>query len=111
MTDKKPKIGLIASRIVFLSILLLFFTIPHTLEDFASGEPGKAGIPAPLISLVVSVMFGLQALGLYWLGQNRRRGLWAQLVVYITQQTYQAQWNTRIVFIFQASVLAILTHN
>ena len=81
MTEKESNFKRISSWIVFLSILLLFFTIPHTLEDFASGEPGKAGIPAPLIALVVSVMFGLQALGLYWLGQNLRRGLWVQLVV------------------------------
>lgn len=81
MTEKESNFNRISTRIALISILLLFFTIPHTLEDFASGEPGKAGIPAPLISLVVSVMFGLQALGLYWLGQNRRRGLWVQLVV------------------------------
>ena len=81
MTEKGANFKMISSRIVFLSILLLFFTIPHTLEDFATGEPGNAGIPAPLISLVVSVLFGLQALGLFWLGQNRRKGLWAQLIV------------------------------
>jgi len=81
MTEKEPDFGLISRRIVFLSVLLLFFTIPHTLEDFATGEPGKAGIPAPLIALVVSVLFGLQALGLFWLGQNRRRGFWTQLIV------------------------------
>ncbi len=62
-------------RVVVLSLLLLFFTIPHTLEDFATGEPAKAGIPAPLLSLVVSTIFFLQALGLYWLGQGRRREL------------------------------------
>ncbi len=62
-------------RVVILSLLLLFFTIPHTLEDFATGEPAEAGIPAPLLSLVVSIVFFLQALGLYWLGQKRRRGL------------------------------------
>lgn len=67
--------------VVVLSILLLFFTIPHTLEDFATGEPGRAGIPAPLLSLVVSIIFGLQALGLYWLGQKRRRALWVHLGV------------------------------
>ena len=81
MTEKGPNFKPISNWIVFLSILLLFFTIPHTLEDFASGEPGKAGIPAPLIALVVSVMFALQALGLYWLGQKRRSGMWVQLVV------------------------------
>ncbi len=81
MTEKETKIKRITNWIVFFSILLLFFTIPHTLEDFATGEPGNAGIPAPLIALVVSVMFGLQALGLYWLGQNLRSGIWVQLVV------------------------------
>lgn len=81
MTEKGPNFEMISSRIVFLSVLLLFFTIPHTLEDFATGEPGNAGIPAPLIALVVSVLFGLQALGLFWLGRNRRKGLWAQLIV------------------------------
>jgi len=75
------KSSLSTNSIVFLSILLLFFTIPHTLEDFATGEPGRAGIPAALLSLVVSIIFGLQALGLYWLGQKRRRALWVHLGV------------------------------
>lgn len=68
-----------SQRVVFLSLLLLFFTIPHTLEDFATGEPAEAGIPAPLLSLVVSTVFFLQALGLFWLGQGRRRGLYVQV--------------------------------
>jgi hypothetical protein len=67
--------------VVLLSILLLFFSVPHTLEDFATGEPAKAGVPAPLLSVVVSTVFALQALGLYWLGQNRRRGLFAHVAV------------------------------
>jgi hypothetical protein len=62
--------------VVVLSLLLLFFTIPHTLEDFATGEPAKAGIPAPVLSLVVSTVFFLQAMGLFWLGRGQRRGLW-----------------------------------
>jgi len=62
-------------NVVFLSILLLFFSVPHTLEDFATGEPAKARVPAPVLSLVVSVVLSSQALGLYWLGQNRRSGL------------------------------------
>ena len=41
-----------SQRVVVLSLLLLFFTIPHTLEDFATGEPAEAGVPAPLLSLV-----------------------------------------------------------
>lgn len=68
-------------RVLFFSLLLLFFSIPHTLEDFATGEPAKQGIPAPALALVVSAIFALQALGLYWLGQGQRRGIIVQLVV------------------------------
>ncbi len=65
--------------VVILSLLLLFFTIPHTLEDFATGEPAKAGVPAPVLSLVVSTVFFLQALGLFWLGQRRRWGIFVHV--------------------------------
>jgi hypothetical protein len=68
-------------RVVFLSVLLLFFVIPHTLEDFATGEPAKAGIPAPLLALVISAIIAMQALGLFWLGQERRSGLVVQVGV------------------------------
>ncbi len=77
--NKKSAIGI--RWVVIVSILLLFFTVPHTLEDFATGEPGKAGVPAPVLALVVSTIFGFQALGLYWLGQKRRLGLWVHLGV------------------------------
>jgi hypothetical protein len=63
------------------SILLLFFTIPHTLEDFATGEPGDAGVPAPVLSFFVSTIFSVQAVGLYWLGDKSRKGLWVHLGV------------------------------
>jgi hypothetical protein len=68
-----------SSRVVFLSLLLFFFTVPHTLEDFATGQPSKAGIPAPVLALVISVIFSLQALGLFWLGQKHRRGLFVHV--------------------------------
>ena len=74
MAKIKGKPTLMVRRVVVLSILLLFFSVPHTLEDFATGEPGKAGIPAPVLSLVVATVLALQALGLYWLGQKQRRG-------------------------------------
>ena len=67
------------ARVLFLSLLLLFFTVPHTLEDFATGEPAEAGLPAPLIALVVSTIFALQALGLFWIGQNKKRGVYVQI--------------------------------
>jgi hypothetical protein len=69
----------IQRNVIFLSLLLFFFTVPHTLEDFSSGQPLKAGIPAPLLALVISVIFSLQALGLLWLGQKRRRGLFVHV--------------------------------
>lgn len=62
-------------RVLILSLLLLFFAVPHTLEDFATGQPAEADVPAPILSLVVSTVIALQALGLFWLGQDRRRGL------------------------------------
>jgi hypothetical protein len=68
-------------RIVFFSCLLFFFTVPHTLEDFATGMPTKAGIPAPALALVISIFFSVQALGLYWLGQKRLRGVIVHLFV------------------------------
>ena len=81
MSDINQKTAKMLRRIVILSILLLYFTVPHTLEDFASGEPGKQGIPAPVLSIVVATVFSLQALGLYWLGQKQRRGFFAHTAV------------------------------
>ena len=78
MTDINEKTAVLVRRVVVLSILLLFFSVPHTLEDFATGEPVKADIPAPVLSLVVATILALQALGLYWLGQKQRRGLFVQ---------------------------------
>lgn len=60
--------------LVTLSVALLFFSVPHTLEDFAAGEPQKKGIPAPLLALVVSGLFAAQAAGLFWLGRGARQG-------------------------------------
>jgi hypothetical protein len=67
--------------VVTLSLLLLFFAIPHTLEDFATGEPAEVGVPATVLSLVVSLVFFVQALGLYWLGEGRKRGLVSHLAI------------------------------
>lgn len=66
---------------VFLSVALMFFSIPHTLEDFAAGEPAEAGVPAAVLSVVVATVIALQALGLYWIGRRQRQGLVAHLAV------------------------------
>jgi hypothetical protein len=78
MTDIRSNSSIMRHRVVILSIALLFFSLPHTLEDFATGEPGKAGIPAPVLSLVVATLFAVQAVGLYWLGRKQRRGYFVQ---------------------------------
>ena len=93
--------------IVILSLTLLFFSIPHTLEDFATGAPEEAGIPANILALAISVIFFTQALGLYWLGQKNRRGLYvhaglgmfwpiasgmAQLPVILNGDPYRDGW-------------------
>ncbi len=54
----------------------MFFTIPHTLEDFALGTPAKAGIPAPVLAFVISILFFLQGAGLYWLPQAGKFRRW-----------------------------------
>jgi hypothetical protein len=59
---------------VVLSLLLFFFALPHTLEDFATGEPAKQGVPMFALSYVVAGMFALQGLGLFWIGRHMRRG-------------------------------------
>lgn len=64
-----------------LSVALLFCSVPHTLEDFALGEPLKRGAPAPLIAFIVSSLLAAQALGVYWLAQRQARGLWVHAVL------------------------------
>jgi hypothetical protein len=54
--------------------VVLFCAAPHTLEDFATGEPAKAGVPAFILAYVIAGMFALQGLGLFWVGQQARRG-------------------------------------
>lgn len=73
MAKTKVRISRWGTSVVILSLLLFFFTIPHTLEDFATGEPAKAGIPASVISYVVAGMFALQALALFWTGRRMHR--------------------------------------
>lgn len=60
--------------VILLSLLLFFFTVPHTLEDFSLGEPAKAGISAPLLAFAVAGFFALQGLALFWTGRESRRG-------------------------------------
>lgn len=61
--------------VVYASLALLFFTIPHTLEDFATGQPSEKGIPVAALAFVISILIAVQGLGLFWIGQRRRSGL------------------------------------
>ncbi len=101
----KGKAAVWRMRMVILSLLLFFFSIPHTLEDFALGQPAKNGIPAPLLAFLIAALVALQALGLFWAGRQERRsafihaglGLaWAlaagfeQLPVILTSDSYRS---------------------
>jgi hypothetical protein len=63
-----------STRVLVLSLLLILFALPHTLEDFATGEPAKQGMPVFALSYVIAGMFALQGLGLFWIGRHMRRG-------------------------------------
>jgi len=74
MAKTKVKISPWRTGVVVLSLLLIFFALPHTLEDFATGEPAKAGAPVFVLVYVIAGMFALQGLGLFWIGRQMRRG-------------------------------------
>ncbi len=76
MSKTKRNLSVWTRGTVILSLLLFFFAVPHTLEDFALGEPAKNGVPAPGLALVVSGLFALQGLALYWAGQKKRQGFY-----------------------------------
>lgn len=74
MSETKSKLSVWTLRVVVLSLLLFFFAIPHTLEDFTLGEPAKNGVSDAVLAFVVSGLFALQGLALFWAGQGDRRG-------------------------------------
>jgi hypothetical protein len=75
----KSKNAVWKMRVVVLSLLLIFVALPHTLEDFALGEPAKNGVPAPLLAGIIAGLFALQAWGLFDLGRDQRRGYFIQM--------------------------------
>ncbi len=74
MSETKPKLLARRESLVILSLTLFLAAIPHTLEDFALGEPAKNGIPILVLAAVVAGLFALQGLALFWTGQKDRRG-------------------------------------
>ena len=74
MAKTKVRISHWGTSVVILSLLLFFFALPHTLEDFATGEPAKAGVPVFVLSYVIAGMFALQGLALFWVGRRMHRG-------------------------------------
>jgi hypothetical protein len=105
MLETKSKSSRWTVSVVILSLLLFFFAVPHTLEDFALGEPAKNGVSAQVLALVVAGLFALQGLALFWAGQGERRSyfihaglglLWplaagaAQLPVILASSNYRS---------------------
>ena len=117
-----PRQAFWKKSVVVLSLLLIFVALPHTLEDFALGEPAKNGAPAPVLAGVIAGLFALQGLGLYFLGSNQRRGyfihlgiglFWplaagsAQLPVILTFQPYRSGFIS-LHYVFSMISLGIL---
>lgn len=105
MSETKTKLSAWKGSVVVLSLLLFFFAVPHTLEDFALGEPAKNGVPTVVLSFVVAGMFALQGLALFLAGQKDRRSYYlhaglgifwalasgfAQLPVILTSSDYRS---------------------
>lgn len=67
--------------VIVFSLLLMLMVIPHTLEDFALGEPAKNNIPVLVLQGVVAGLIAVQTLGLYFIGGNHRRGYFIQMGV------------------------------
>ncbi len=119
MSETKSKLSVWTMSVAILSLLLFFFAVPHTLEDFALGEPAKNGVPASVLSFVVAGLFALQGLALFWAGQQNRRGyfvhaalgiVWplaagaAQLPVILASSNYRSGF---ISILYVAGMIAI----
>lgn len=110
------------NNVVLLSLFLFFFTIPHTLEDFATGAPQEAGVPASVLSFVISVVLLVQGLGLYYLGQKNKKGLYihvglglfwpvasgiAQLPAILSGETYRSGISSKL-YVFGMIIVGLL---
>jgi hypothetical protein len=110
------------TSVVVLSLALILVALPHTLEDFAQGEPAKHGAVAPVLAEVVAGLFALQGWALFELGRQQRRGylihaglgvLWplaagsAQLPVIFTGLPYRAGF-VSLFYVFGMIILGLL---
>lgn len=118
----QPKHSPWRTSVIVLSLLLIFVALPHTLEDFALGEPAKNGVPAPVLAGVIAGVFALQGLGLFLLGSNHKTGYYihlgigifwplaagaAQVPVILTFQPYRAGFIS-LFYVFGMIALGIL---
>lgn len=117
--ETKHNSSLWTVSVVVLSLILFFFAIPHTLEDFTVGEPMEKGVPLPVLSIIVAALFALQGLALFWAGQRDRRSyfvhaglgiLWplaagvAQLPVILSSSNYRSGF---ISVLYVAGMIAV----
>lgn len=117
--ETKHNSSLWTLSVVVLSLILFFFAIPHTLEDFTVGEPMEKGVPLPVLSIIVAALFALQGLALFWAGQRDRRSyfvhaglgiLWplaagvAQLPVILSSSNYRSGF---ISVLYVAGMIAV----
>lgn len=73
MSGNSEKLTIWTGRVAALSLILFFFTIPHSLEDFSLDEPAKAGLSVFPLAFVVAGLLAIQGLALFWLGERKLR--------------------------------------
>lgn len=64
-----------AGSILLLSVLLIVFTLPHSIEDVLHGEPARFGMGTASYAFGLALLYAFQGLCLYWVGAGHRYGL------------------------------------
>jgi hypothetical protein len=61
--------------IMLLSLMLIIFTLPHSIEDVLHGEPARFGMGTMTYAFGLALLYALQGLFLFWTGSGHRYGL------------------------------------
>jgi hypothetical protein len=67
--------------VIGLSLLTILFTVPHSLEDFVYGLPGRFGVSVMLAGILLSLAFLAQIVGLLLVSHQRLSGFVITLAI------------------------------